>query len=220
MQGYCAEPDTIPSRHVYTYSASRGFYNCTDKDLGGKGSPMMPFLKEMSRLYPEKNFCGIRFAGPGRQAFHVLSEGRQRIEIDNVIGQLEGSVTYGGALMMWGYGEGQFEESVSTIDLKIIDLVNYLRDKTHNDSLPIFLGRYEENGDNVTTTAYHKWDKINIAKINNMPKLVWNLFLTPDKPVPAYCYCDSHHYTAEGYGIWSRYAAKEYKRRHLGKVNR
>ena len=208
MTGYCAAMDTVKAPHVWSYSAARGFYNCDDRDLeSGAGSPVMPFLKRMALMYPGYNFCGIRFAGPCRQAFHVYTEKRHREAIENIVAQVKDKGTFGGALVMAGYIEGQFKDEIDSFDIKFITMAKFIREATGNPSLPIILGRYEENGATKDCPEFHQYDPILIEKINGMPHKLADCSLTPRQPVPANMYCDNHHYSADGYRLWAHAAA-------------
>jgi hypothetical protein len=210
MTGYCAAMDTVTNQHVYSYDVKRGFYNCTDRDLGGgSGSPVMPFLKRMSTMYPGYNFCGIRFAGPCRQAFHVYSEQRHREAIHNIVSQVKDKGMFGGVLLMFGVIENQYD-GVDSLELSLIKLVAFLRAET-GVKLPVILGRFEENGDKIQGAPMFKHEKQTVKIINGMPQLIENLSLTPFKPVPKSDFCDNHHYDSNGYKIWSHDAATIYK---------
>jgi hypothetical protein len=176
---------------------------------------VMPFLKEMAIIYPDYNFCGVRFAGPCRQAFHVFTEVRQRQEIATIIDSLRGKATIAGALLMFGFIEGQFPKSVKDLELNIDDLIIVLRSETENKWLPIILGRYEENGRAVECMQFHKYDEKIIKTIEGMPFLIGNLALTPHRPIPKEYYCDNHHYNIDGYRLWSKDAAEQIRKNHF-----
>jgi hypothetical protein len=211
MTGYCAAMDTVPSPRVWSYSPAKGFYNCTDRDLeSGSGSPMMPFLKRMALMYPGYNFCGIRFAGPCRQAFHVYTEQRHREAIANIVKQIKDKGSFGGALLMFGIIENKWN-GVDSLQKNLIELVSFLRATTDDKVFPVILGRFEENGDHVKGSDMFTNYKKTVGVINHMPQLIENLSLTPRQPVPVDGFCDNHHYNAEGYRIWANDAASIYK---------
>jgi hypothetical protein len=212
MQGYCAQMDTVADPHVWAYQPGCGFFNPTDRNFqSGSGSPILPFLKRMARMYPGYNFCGVQHASPCQQAFHLYTEQRHRECLINQINVLKGKGTFGGVLLMHGIVEQGYKSSIDSFELSIISLVNFLRHQTDDAFLPVILGKFEENGDHKTAPQFYKYQEEIIKKINKLPKLIGNLSLTPYKPIPKELFCDDHHYNAEGYRIWSWDAVTIYK---------
>jgi len=210
MQGYCAAMDTIPNAHVWTYTAARGFFNCTDKDLGsGSGSPVMPFLKRMAAQYPGYNFCGIKHASPCQQAMHILGEERHRECLQNQISQVRGKGTFGGVCLMYGVVENQFN-NVETLDNELAGIIVFVRENTGVSDLPVILGRFEENGNHKTAAPMYKYERRTVREIDSMPFKIAHLILAPRKPVPAAMFCDNHHYSASGYDLWAHDAVDLY----------
>ena len=219
MQGYCAPPDTIINEHVWSYEEKRGFFNCTDNDLSHHASPVLPFLKAMAVQYPDYNFCGVVHASPCQQAFHILSEGRHRDCLINQINSVKDKGTFGGVLLMYGIIEGQFKPSVDLLEPEINKLVAFIRLQVNDNNLPIILGRYEENGNAIELKDWFKYKKNLMCIINSMPNKINRLVLTPYQPVAANEYCDNHHYSTEGYRIWSEDAVKIIKENNLDSWN-
>jgi hypothetical protein len=203
MTGYCDPPDTVINEHVWGYSPNKGFYNCTDNNFSHHASPVMPFLKKMANKYPNYNFCGIVHASPGQQAHDVLCEQRHLECLTNQINAVKDKGGFGGAILMYGFPEGQYRPNSDSIQKDIEELIKFVRVQTECKKLPIILGRYEENSDGSKDPKYC-WDKKAMIKcINDMPIKVLGLRLTPFKSIPAKDYCDSHHYNTEGYDIWT-----------------
>lgn len=240
MQGFCAAMDTVSDAHVWSYSPTRGFFHCTDKDRAVKhGSPMMPFLKQMTLLYPGYNFCGIEHATIDQLFWSVLHEGRHKESLTNQINQIKGKGTFGGLLLMGGIIENKYKNRVDSLEFDIIELVNFVRTQTGAPGLPIVLGRYEKNDrwqksskklmaeinalppqvrkeiESGVLFRFHHYEETITAKICSMPFLVTNLVLTPYSPIPAEGYCDDHHYNEAGYRLWSTDAAGKLWINHL-----
>lgn len=117
--------------------------------------------------------------------------------------------------MMYGFIEGQFKESVDSLNTKIDALISYVRKDVGDPSLPVILGRYEQYCEKLKCPAYHKWDEKIIAQINSMPAIVKNLALTPFTPIPSEYYCDDHHYNALGYLVWAWDAVTKIQMNHF-----
>ena len=207
MNGHCASMDVLPAPHVWIYKNGE-FKNGTDKDYGGdnnqSGSVVMPFLKRMALMYPDYNFAGIKMASSCAQAFHRHpGEARYDFFVKQIRELQAKGATIGGVLMMYGFIEGQFKESVDSLSPKISQLIENIRGDVGNKKLPVLLGRYEEYADGHDIPQYHKWDHEVISQINSMPALVENLALCPRQPIPREYYCDNHHYDSQGYQVWA-----------------
>jgi hypothetical protein len=218
MGGFCAEMDTVKNPHVWIIKDDK-YINCTDKDFprttGTSGSVVMPFLKAMALRYPKYNFVGERYANPCNQAWHLLTEEHHRTHLEKTIKMLREKSTIGGVGLMEGFIEGQHEEEVKRIDVKIVELIDWLRGQSGNIDLPIMLGRYEKYGDKKSCMQYHQWDSLIIAKMETIPLHRKNVVLVPVRYVPAERYCDNHHYDADGYQIWGEDAAVLYQENHF-----
>jgi len=207
MSGYCAQMDSMPMPNVWLYNTSKGFYHGTDKDMSNNsGSPVMPFLKRMALLYPDHHFCGVKHTINGITIEDFTANGNDRFLIDK-INTLKQKSTIGGVLMMFGFDEGESKRKVREIDANLKRLIDKVRMVSGNPTLPFIFGRYEENGDRNSYTSYHRYDNILIKKINTIETMDPYLKLTPIRPISKSCFCDDHHYNADGYQIWADDAA-------------
>jgi hypothetical protein len=215
MQGCCAAMDTVQNERVWSYDARRGFYHCTDKDVSAhSGSPTMQFLKRLALLYPDYNFCGLKYAAPCANAKQQFAEQRNRECVANMINSVKGKVTWGGILIMYGTMEAGHKELAETFDIELRAVIAFIRGHMGNDSLPVILGRYEFKGKYRMPDYVVAKDEV-IAQLEQMPKIDKFCKLTPFRDIPTEYYCDPkdkppmdcHHYDANGYRIWSEDAA-------------
>lgn len=211
MGGYCSALDTTEHSRVWCWDKDKGFYHPRDpikpRWTNESGNPVIPFLKRMALLYPDYEFCGCMYGCPCNQAWHILAEGGHRNYITKRLNELNEHTTLGGILLMYGFIEGQHQEEVKRLDTAIQNLITALRGIAGNPALPVILGRYEMLGKKVLPETYHRWDSLMLEKISAVGRYFPNTYLTPFRFVPAPYYCDDHHYTAEGYRIWSEDAA-------------
>jgi hypothetical protein len=206
MAGCCAKMDFESMANVWLYTDRKGFYHGTDKNFSNNsGSPVIPFLKRMALLYPDYNFCGIKYAIHGMtiEDFLTKTDGNYIIDKINI---LKSKSIIGGVLLMFGFVEGKDVKMVQELDTKLKQLIDELREASGNKTLPFIFGRYEENN-NKQVRYYNKYDDILVNKIQSLEKFDQYLKLTPIRPIPKQYYCDNHHYTSEGYQIWANDAA-------------
>jgi Carbohydrate esterase, sialic acid-specific acetylesterase len=207
MSGYCAKMDVETNANVWLYADNKGFYHGTDHDLSNNsGSPIMPFLKRMAVLYPEYHFCGVKDARPGMTIEDYLANKNDTYTI-NKMKILKKKSIIGGVLLMFGFDEGSDLKKVQALDVHLKRLIDELREASGNRTLPFIFGRYEENGSNGEYADFHRWNGILINKIDSLEKIDGYLKLTPIRPISRQCFCDDHHYNAEGYRIWAEDAA-------------
>lgn len=207
MSGYCATMDIETTSNVWLYNDIKGFYHGTDKDLSNNsGSPVIPFLKRMALLYPDYHFCGVKYSSNGLTIEDFLTNKRNKYIFDK-LKTLKKKSIIGGVLLMFGFQEGKDIQKVQELDAKCKLLIDELRKASGNRTLPFIFGRYEENGAKILPHIYHRHDDILIKKIESLEKIDPYLKLTPIRPISKRCYCDDHHYTAEGYQIWADDAA-------------
>lgn len=207
MGGYCSALDTVEHPRVWYWNKDSGFVHPKDplrpRWTNESGSPVIPFLKRMALLYPDYNFCGLMYGCPCNQARHIFAEEDHRSYVTKRIKELKEHTIFGGIMMMYGFIEGQDYTEVHRLDTAIENLIFALRSAAEDSLLPVFLGRYEENGEKKEFGKYHKWDSEVIERIKNVGRLYPHVYLTPIRPIPASCFCDDHHYTQDGYKIWS-----------------
>jgi hypothetical protein len=206
MSGYCAEMDTVKQARVCTYNEQRGFYQCDDRDIAGhfgnSGSMVLPFLKRMALLYPDYNFCGIKYGHACGQAFHVYTEDGHKGFIRKRIADLKGKATIGGVIFWYGYIEGQSKQEVDSITRSFERLSAFFRAEVGDTALPVIICKYEKNGlDTGGAAPYRKWKDELQANIETAYWTIPNCAMAPIRYVPAYAYCDNHHYNKIGYEI-------------------
>jgi hypothetical protein len=207
MNGYCAQMDFQTRPNVWLYNDIKGFFHGTDKDLANNsGSPVMPFLKRMALLYPEYNFCGVKYCINGMTIEDFLAS-KNDSYIINKIKILKKKSLIGGVLLMFGWDEGREIKKVQEIDVNLKHLIDKLRKASGNRTLPFIFGRYEKNGAKGAYAEYHRYDDILIDKIDSLETIDPYLKLTPIRPISKRCFCDDHHYTAKGYQMWADDAA-------------
>jgi hypothetical protein len=207
MSGYCAPMDSAPALNVWLYNENKGFYHGTDKDLSNNsGSPVMPFLKRMALLYPERHFCGVKHTLNGMTIEEYPENQHDKFLIDK-IKTLKKKSAIGGVLLMFGFDEGKDMKKVRKMDVHLKRLIDKIRKASGNPTLPFLFGRYEENSDKYRYKDYHQYDDSLITTIEAFETIDPYLKLTPIRPISKSCFCDDHHYNAEGYQIWAHDAA-------------
>jgi hypothetical protein len=214
MQGYGGVPDTVAHPRVWAYSTQKGFWNARDPVESSyySPSPFMPFLKKMAGYYPDYYFCGIKVTMPGTPMHDNFLPGKPSyIQTTEMADALKDATTLGGILAMFGYVEGISDTLSASFDQDLKAILAGFRQDLKAPDLPMIIGRYEENGDTTAYPFYNKYRTRIKAKLEGMQaadSIKHRVMLTPFQPVPKTMYFDSHHYSAEGYTLWSETAAE------------
>jgi hypothetical protein len=206
MSGFGARMDTVIHPRVYSYTESKGFFNCTDNDLPShtsyhSGSMVIPFLKRIALFYPNYKFCAIKYGHSCGQAAHIINESQHRGFIEKKIEVMKSRAIIGGLVLDYGFIEGQSEAAIKNLPNEIVKLASWFRSKCENSNLPIFFCRYEINGILKGIEQYRKYDPLMIETTEKLQDVICNLYLTPFRYVPKEHYSDNHHYNENGYEI-------------------
>jgi hypothetical protein len=216
MNGHCSLQDTVKVPHVWIYRKGT-FALADDRDYAGdnneSGSPVLPFLKRMAILYPEYNFCGIKMASSCAQAWHRHAGDSHTKHLLKQIAELkERGATFGGVVMNYGFIEGTDSAAAEKVDSSMNALLALIRSATENRDLPCIVSKYEINCNNALLwDTYHKWNETLIKRICGMEKKFHNVIVAPIRDIPKEHYCDSHHWTADGYRIFTDDATALYQ---------
>jgi hypothetical protein len=218
MGGFCSPMDTIPNPHVWVCINNGDFINGTDKDLehntGEHGSCVMPFLKEMACQYPKLNFVGVRHASAGQKVRDVFLENGHRNHIEKIVKILRQKSVFAGVLMNYGCTEALYDDSVNFVR-DYINTIEWIRNISENELLPIIIGRFESLGDIKAWEPKTHSDVIVRADIELLPKVLKDVFLSPNNAIPKEDYCNNHCYNENGYKFWAKDASTIYKNSHF-----
>jgi hypothetical protein len=222
MAGYCSTMDTTTNSHVYSWSPSKGFYNCTDKNnknsfITQSGSMVMPFLKGMALRYPEYNFCGIEYGHPCGQAHHVYEEQQHRSFWESRVSAMtalkDSGVVLGGVVIMYGLVEAGEMTEIKNYPASMSRLVSFFREKTGNPLLPAIFPRWPlYSSPNESDNKYHKYDSLMNASDESLLMNISNSVHTPVRYLGKQFYCNmDHHETQAGYTILAQDAITMYQ---------
>jgi hypothetical protein len=214
MEGYGGTPDTMTHPRAVTYLPTEGFVPARDPVSSRRNSPspVMPFLKEMARLYPDYYFCGIKIVQAGLPMCKTFSKGMSHFQkVVSLMDSIGHRVTLGGMLTMFGFVEGISDSLSAAFYADATAMIQAYRDTLGIDSLPVFWGQYEQNADTTAYVNYHQYRARIIEAIDSLPRgdILGRTLLTPEQPVPREYYFDDHHYNEDGYRLWGQSTAQQ-----------
>jgi hypothetical protein len=199
MAGYCSIKDTIENPRVLYYNKEKdSFINANEKSQSS-GSPILPWLKLFALAYPNYSFCGLRFGSPGAGVADVSPSDGRYDDLHRQISALSSRVRWGGVVASFGFVEQRDYNELLRLPACFLSLLYKIREWTQNDTLPCFYWRYEKFGNKDIPDQYHRYDTTAVRVIDRIPYLDRFTVLVPILYNPAQYYCDSHHYTFEGY---------------------
>jgi hypothetical protein len=217
---------THPHAWVYRYATTKTWELAKEtgsnrNGLSGRGTggPGMPFLKQMTSLYPDYYFGVITNASPSSTCHGVnsgssgsnLSKEENRYwrdaqlfeEIITAARAVQKDATLGGILCMLGTIEATRAVDVTVcqnFSQDIAQMATDMRDSLGLPKLPFIFADYEKGATGTFSTTL-EWPSIISKQLDLVTKKLSNSVEVSSLGIPMF---DEHHFTIEGEGVWAR----------------
>jgi hypothetical protein len=225
---------THPHAWVYRYATTKTWELAKEtgsnrNGLSGRGTggPGMPFLKQMTSLYPDYYFGVITNASPSSTCHGVnsgssgsnLSKEENRYwrdaqlfeEIIAAARAVQKDATIGGILCMLGSIEATRAVDVTVcqnFSQDIAQMASDMRDSLKLPKLPFIFADYEKGATGTFSTTL-EWPSIISKQLDLVTKKLTNSVEVSSLGIPMF---DEHHFTIEGEGVWARRAVDSLKK--------
>jgi hypothetical protein len=201
--------DQISDR-VWLYGPEKGFYK------GNTSACVSCFLNELALRYPKYNFAAANYSRSGYSLGYFKKGDFAYEQMCSELPVIKDKSTVGGVAIMFGFIDGVDSSLSANFDDNLLKLVCKIRDLTENYKLPCIVGQYEINNQRLPEQRrYRRYEKIVTDQIQQLGLKDSYIKITPVSPVPPEYYCDDHHFTCQGYKIWTEDAVSLIQLYHL-----
>lgn len=225
---------THPHAWVYRYATTKTWELAKEtgsnrNGLSGRGTggPGMPFLKQMTSLYPDYYFGVITNASPSSTCHGVnsgsngsdLSKEENRYwrdaqlfeEIITSARAVQKDATLGGIVCMLGSIEATRAVDVTVcqnFSQDIAQMATDMRDSLKLPKLPFIFADYEKGATGTFSTTL-EWPSIISKQLDLVTKKLTNSVEVSSLGIPMF---DEHHFTIDGEGVWAKRAVDSLKK--------